>query len=123
MRELPGAWNDKVKEYLGIDVPDDARGVLQDSHWSGGAIGYFPAYALGSAYSAQMLARMKESFDVDRQVASGDISPISAWLEERIWKHGSMFDPNPLFESCCGRFDPSHYTDYLTQKFKELYNL
>lgn len=121
--ELPGAWNDKIKEYLGIDVPDDARGVLQDSHWSGGSIGYFPAYALGSAYGAQMLAKMKESIDVDAQIASGDISPISAWLEDKIWKHGSMFDPAPLFESCCGPFAPTYYTDYLTRKFTELYNL
>ena len=100
--EIPALWNEKYKEYLGIEVPDDTHGVLQDSHWSGGGFGYFPSYALGSAYGAQMLAKMKETVDVDAAVRAGNLSPINDWLRERIWRHGKMYDPGELFERCCG---------------------
>ncbi len=122
--DLPGAWNEKMKTYLGVTVPDDTRGVLQDSHWSGGAIGYFPSYALGSAYGAQMLAKMKESFDVDAAVAAGDLRKVSAWLEERIWRHGCRYDPGELLVRCCGGpFDPSYFTRYLKEKYTRVYGL
>ena len=67
------------KEYLGIEVPNDRDGCLQDSHWSGGAFGYFPSYALGSAYGAQMLRRMEQDVDVWGAAAKGDLTPITAW--------------------------------------------
>ncbi len=122
--DLPRIWNAKYKEYLGIDVPTDREGVLQDSHWSGGNVGYFPSYALGSAYGAQMLAKMKESVDVDAAVRSGDLHPVTAWLEEHIWRHGAMYDPMELLEKAVGApFDPTYYTDYLEQKFTEIYHL
>ena len=122
--DLPGAWNEKMLAYLGVSVPDDTRGVLQDSHWSGGAIGYFPSYALGSAYGAQMLSKMNESFDVDAAVAAGDLGKISGWLGERIWRHGRMYDPGELLERCCGApFDPSYFTRYLKEKFTRVYGL
>ena len=122
--ELPKLWNEKVKEYLGLDVPDDRHGVLQDSHWSGGAIGYFPSYALGSAYGAQLLAKMRETVDVDRALAEGDFTAVNAWLTERIWSKGSLIDPKPLFEAAAeGKFDPKYYIDYLTKKYSELYGV
>ena len=122
--DLPDAWNAKMKEYLGLEVPDDRRGVLQDSHWSGGAIGYFPSYALGSAYGAQLLAKMKETIDVDRAVASGDLTPILEWLTERIWRKGSLQDPQEIFEQAAeAPFDPTYYTDYLREKYTALYGL
>ena len=122
--ELPKVWNAKYKEYLGIDVPDDKRGVLQDSHWSGGNVGYFPSYALGSAYGAQMLAKMKETVDVDAAVRSGDLSPITGWLEEHIWKFGCLYDPMELLERAVGEpFDPKYFTDYLEEKFSQIYKL
>ena len=122
--DLPAAWNAKVKEYLGLDVPDDRSGVLQDSHWSGGAIGYFPSYALGSAYGAQLLAKMKESMDVDAVVASGDLTPVLDWLTERIWSKGSLYDPQVIFEQAAeAPFDPTYYTDYLIGKYSALYSL
>ena len=122
--DLPAAWNAKVKEYLGLDVPDDRRGVLQDSHWSGGAIGYFPSYALGSAYGAQLLAKMKETVDFDAVVASGDLTPILDWLTERIWRKGQLYDPQELFEQAAeAPFDPTYYTDYLIGKYSELYGV
>lgn len=122
--ELPKIWNAKYKEYLGIDVPDDKQGVLQDSHWSGGNVGYFPSYALGSAYGAQMLAKMKQTVDVDAAVRSGDLRPVTGWLEEHIWKFGALYDPMELLERAVGEpFDPKYYTDYLEKKFTEIYGL
>ena len=124
VEDLPKIWNAKYKEYLGIDVPDDKRGVLQDSHWSGGNVGYFPSYALGSAYGAQMLAKMRQTVDVDAAVRSGDLHPITDWLEEHIWKHGAMYDPMELLERALGEpFDPKYFTDYLEKKFTEIYGL
>ena len=123
-KDLPSHWNELYKKYLGVDVPDDARGVLQDSHWSGGQLGYFPSYALGSAYGAQLLAQMRESVDVDAAVASGDISPVNSWLCERIWKYGSLKKPSELIRGALGgEFDPSYYTDYLEAKLCEVYRL
>ena len=123
-KDLPSHWNELYKKYLGVDVPDDARGVLQDSHWSGGQLGYFPSYALGSAYGAQLLAQLRESVDVDAAVASGDISPVNSWLCERIWKYGSLKKPSELIRGALGgEFDPSYYTDYLEAKLCEVYRL
>lgn len=122
--DLPRVWNEKYKEYLGIDVPSDREGVLQDSHWAGGNVGYFPSYALGSAYGAQIMAKMMETVDVDAVVASGDLHPITDWLEANIWKFGGTYDPMDLLERCCGApFDPSYFTDYLENKFTEIYDL
>ena len=122
--EIPAEWNRLYKEYLGVDVPDDTHGCLQDSHWSGGDMGYFPSYALGSAYGAQMLAKMKEEIDVDAVAASGSLKPISDWLGERIYQYASMYDPDVIFEKTCGApFDPTYYTDYLEKKYGDIYKL
>ena len=124
VKELPAAWNAKMKEYLGVDVPDDSRGVLQDTHWAGGMIGYFPSYALGSAYGAQMLAKMQEDLDVYATVKAGETEKISAWLGEKLWQHGCRYDPDELFMRCCeAPFDPKWFTDYLTEKFTRVYDL
>lgn len=119
--DLPGEWNRLYKEYLGVDVPDDKHGVLQDSHWSSGGIGYFPSYAIGSAYGAQYLDKMQKEFDVFGAVKANDIKKINDWLCERIWKYGCMKDPVELFESVCGKFDPRYYVGYLEKKFGEIY--
>lgn len=122
--EVPQRWNALYKEYLGIDVPSDREGCLQDSHWSGGSIGYFPSYALGSAYGAQMLSKMEEELgDFWKDVEQGDLSRVSAWLREKIHRHASMYKPGELLENVCGSFDPSYYTEYLTKKYERLYNL
>ena len=97
---------------------------MQDSHWSGGNVGYFPSYALGSAYGAQMLAKMREDLDVEATIASGSLKPIADWLKEKIHQHASMYDPNELFEMVCGApFDPKYYVEYLEKKFSELYGV
>ncbi len=84
--DLPAAWNRLYKEYLGVDVPSDREGVLQDSHWANGNIGYFPSYAIGSAYGAQYLLEMQKDLDVEAAVRSGKLTAINRWLEEKIWK-------------------------------------
>ena len=123
VKDVPAEWNRLYKEYLGVDVPDDTRGCLQDSHWSGGAFGYFPSYALGSAYGAQMLRNMEKEVDVWGSVARGDLSPVTQWLTEKIHRYGQMLDPKQLVQQSCGDFDPTVYTDYLTEKYSKLYNL
>lgn len=121
--DLPAEWNRLYKAYLGVDVPNDREGVLQDSHWANGNIGYFPSYAIGSAYGAQYLLEMQKDFDVFEAVRSGKLTKINGWMEEKIWKYGCMKDPTPLFESVCGKFDPTRYTAYLREKLTEVYGL
>ncbi len=122
--DIPGEWNRMYREYLGVEVPDDRRGCLQDSHWSFGAIGYFPGYALGSAYGVQMLAAMERDVDVWGSVRAGTLAPITAWLGEKIHRHGQLLLPNQLLENACGGpFDPRCYVDYLKGKYGALYAL
>lgn len=122
--DLPELWNAKYKEYLGVDVPDDTHGILQDMHWSDGSFGYFPSYALGSAYGAQILDTMQKTVDVYGAVGRGDITPVSDWLHEHIWQYGSSRTPARLLKDSVGAaFDPHFYTDYLGKKFREIYNI
>ncbi|MDY3026630.1 MAG: carboxypeptidase M32 [Candidatus Faecivicinus sp.] len=124
VHDLPREWNRLYKETLGLDVPNDREGVLQDSHWSFGAIGYFPSYALGSAYGAQLLRKMRETVDVDACLDAGDLKPINAWLEEHIWQYGALYQPEALLQKALGEpFDPNCYVQYLTEKYSKLYNL
>lgn len=124
VEELPAEWNRLYKEYLGIDVPDDTRGVLQDAHWADGAFGYFPSYALGTAYSAQIMASLRKAVDVDRCCERGEFAEVRDWLTEKIYRHGMLLSAEQLIENACGEaFDPSYYTDYLTEKFTGLYRL
>ena len=124
VRDVPAAWNALYKEYLGVDVPDDKHGCLQDSHWSGGSIGYFPSYALGSAYGPQMLARMEQEIgSVADLIRNGELCKVTAWLREHIHRHAGFHKPGKLFEMVCGTFDPKFYTDYLTEKYSRLYEL
>lgn len=124
MADIPGEWNRLYKEVLGVDVPDNKRGCLQDSHWSFGGIGYFPSYALGSAYGVQMLHEMEKTVDFRGTVAKGDLSPVTAWLTEKIHQYGSLKKPADLLPAAMGGpLDAKVYTDYLKKKFGELYKL
>jgi carboxypeptidase Taq len=124
VKDVPATWNKLYKEYLGIDVPDDTNGCLQDVHWAGGSIGYFPSYALGSAYGPQMLACMeKEVGEIYTDVAKGDLTKARHWLQEKIHRFSALYKPGELFEKCCGKFDAKYYVDYLTEKYTALYNL
>ena len=122
--DLPQAWNQLYREYLGVEVPNDSKGCLQDSHWSSGSIGYFPSYALGSAYGPQLLKKMEEDLgDIWPDVAKGDLSRITQWLREHIHRFASFYKSRELFEKVCGSFDPTFYTDYLKEKYEDLYQI
>lgn len=121
-KDLPGEWNRLYEEYLGVQVPSDREGVLQDSHWSGGSFGYFPSYALGSAYAAQLWAKMKEEFDPEEEIAKGDLTKINEWLRSRIWTYGCLYEPRALMEKAFGApFDAKYYVEYLKNKYEALY--
>ena len=122
--ELPALWNQMYKEYLGVTVPNDREGILQDVHWAGGMIGYFPSYALGSAYGVQMLSAMEKDFDPWADVEKGNLNRVTNWLGEKIHRHGRLLTPPQLLKNAIGLdFDPHCYVDYLTRKFTQLYKL
>jgi carboxypeptidase Taq len=125
LRDLPEAWNARMDEYLGIDVPDDARGVLQDVHWSAGVIGYFPTYSLGNVMSVQIWEAVRRDLpDLDDRVEAGDFAPLRDWLRDRIHRHGRKFTPQETLERCTGStIDPEPYLRYLKDKVVELYGV
>lgn len=122
--EIPALWNAKYKEYLGIDVPSDAVGCLQDVHWSGYGFGYFPSYALGNAYGAQILYQMKKEFDVDAALRAGDLRQIGDWLKERVFAIASIKTPDEWIRAITGEsLNVNYYLDYLEKKYSEVYQL
>ena len=99
-KDIPALWNRFMNEYLGIPVPDDTHGCLQDTHWSGGSFGYFPTYALGSAYDAMFVPAMcRDGVDLNGACASGDLAPVRAWLGEHIWQWGRAKDAPELIKA------------------------
>jgi carboxypeptidase Taq len=125
VKDLPELWNAKMQDYLGITPPDAARGVLQDIHWSGGAIGYFSTYALGNLVSAQLWEKInKDIRDLPDQIRKGDFSALLGWLRQNIHRHGQKYEPQKLVEMVTGsRITPQPYVKYLTKKYSEIYNL
>ena len=122
--QIPQKWNALYKEYLGVDVPSDTLGCLQDVHWAYGEFGYFPTYALGSAYSAQIYNAMQKDFDIDKAVASNDMQKIKDWLRKHVHKYGSSkFSKEILLLATGEEFDPTYFVDYLVNKYTKLYNL
>jgi carboxypeptidase Taq len=118
--DLPAAWNERVLDYLGLEVPDDARGVLQDVHWSEGIFGYFPTYALGNVIAGQLWARVTAELpDIDERFAAGDFAPLRAWLGEHVHRFGRRLMPGELLERVVGGpLDPGPYLDYLEAKLE-----
>ncbi len=116
--DLPEVWNTRMKEYIGIDVPNDADGVLQDMHWASGHLGYFPTYALGNVISVQIWNAALEAIpDLAQQVAEGDFAPLREWLTENLYRHGRKFTPVEMLERVTGsRIDPEPYLAYLREK-------
>ena len=122
--ELPKIWNNLYKEYLGIIVPSDKEGILQDIHWAGGSFGYFPTYALGSAYGAQMLDTMKKDLDFEEVIGSENLKAINDWLKNKIHIYGATKTPDELMNIATGKsFDASYFIQYLKNKYSKLYNL
>lgn len=122
--ELPKLWNKLYKEYLEIDVPNDKQGILQDVHWAGGSFGYFPTYALGSAYGAQLLDAMKKDLDFEKVIGEENLKAINEWLKNKIHIYGATKTPDELMNIATGKsFDASYFVEYLKNKFSKLYNL
>jgi carboxypeptidase Taq len=118
LSDLPEAWDARMDEYLGVKVPDDAHGVLQDMHWAGGSIGYFPTYSLGNVISVQIWDRMKEEVgDVDEQMERGEFGEIREWLRSHLYVLGRKFTPQETIERVTGsRIDAGPYVRYLREK-------
>lgn len=120
--DLPEIWNNKIEEYLGIRPKDDSEGVLQDVHWSAGLIGYFPTYALGTAFGAQIYYHMKKELDIDKIISENEIVKINHWLKEKLHKYGASKTPKELMVMITGEeFSPKYYIDYLKEKYAKLY--
>jgi len=123
IKDLPAAWRSKVNEYLGLDVPSDTLGVLQDVHWSGGSIGYFPTYTLGNMYAAQFYSAMsKKIHGLSNKIAKGDFRDIKKWLNKNIHQHGKTYKPNDLLVKVTGEpLNSRYFCDYLENKYKAIY--
>lgn len=123
--ELPGAWNDRFRELLGIAVPDDARGCLQDTHWSVGLIGYFPTYCLGNLYAAQFYAAaVKAVPGLEESPAAGDFVGLLDWLRRNIHSRGMRHRAGELVEKVTGGpLDPTYFLDYLRGRYGALYGI
>ncbi|MBE3037395.1 MAG: carboxypeptidase M32 [Chloroflexi bacterium] len=124
-KDMPDLWNAKTQEYLGVTPPSDDKGVLQDIHWSGGAIGYFSTYALGNLVSVQLWEKINQDIpDLVEQIRQGKFETLLGWLREKIHRHGAKFEPQELVQKVTGsKIDPAPYMRYLTKKYSEIYNL
>lgn len=124
VEELPKVWADKYEEYLGIRPKGVKEGVLQDIHWSQGSFGYFPSYALGSAFGAQLYYHMKKEMDFDGLLAQGKLEVIRNYLREHIHQYGKLKDSRQILKDITGEdFNPEYYVKYLKEKYGELYRL
>jgi carboxypeptidase Taq len=123
--ELPGAWNEKYRQYLGITPPDDRTGVLQDVHWSAGLVGYFPTYSLGNLYAAQFFAKAAADLeDLEGAIAHGHFEPLLAWLRENIHCHGQRWSAAELVQRVTGQpLSAKPLVEHLRAKLGRLYGL
>jgi carboxypeptidase Taq len=123
--DLPAAWAAKMQQFLGIAVPDDLQGVLQDIHWSEGIIGYFPTYAIGNVLAAQLWRAVRADLpDLDDEIAAADYGALREWLREKIHRHGRTLTPAELIEQAVGGpLDPAPMLEHVTAKYGALYEL
>ncbi|HSI80071.1 MAG TPA: carboxypeptidase M32 [Solirubrobacterales bacterium] len=123
--DLPGEWSALTREYLGIEIPDNRRGVLQDVHWAGGAFGYFPTYSLGNVIAGQLWATLTADLgDPDELIAAGELGALREWLRDRVYRHGGKLMPAELVERACGGpLDTDPLLTQLRTKFGEIYGL
>ena len=118
MEKLPQIWNDKYEEYLGVRPSTDREGVLQDIHWSQGSIGYFPSYALGNAFGAQIYHQMKKELPVEKLLEAGKLGEIREYLRKNIHQYGKLKDSRQILRDMTGEdFNPSYYVAYLEEKY------
>lgn len=122
--KLPKFWNEKYKEYLGVEPKNDAEGILQDIHWATGEFGYFPSYAIGSAVAAQLYFYMKNAMPFEQYLKEGNLLPIREFLKEKIWKYGKMKTTKEILKDITGEeFNPDYYIRYLKEKYSKIYGL
>ena len=125
VKDLPEAWNARFEDYFGLDVEDDADGVLQDVHWSAGLIGYFPTYAIGNLIAGQLweLAHVQVP-DLDERIAAGELAPLRDWLVEHVHRHGAKFTTTELLErEGAGPIAVAPFTRYLKDKLSAVYGV
>ena len=121
---LDQTWNAKYKEYLGLDVPNDRVGILQDVHWSDGSFGYFPTYALGTAFAAQFMHAMRKDLDVDSLLQNNRYDTIMQWLKEHVQHYGCLYDAGEIIKRATGEeFNVKYFLDYIEEKYTKLYAL
>jgi carboxypeptidase Taq len=125
VKDLPEIWNAKMEEYLGVTPLDDANGVLQDVHWSGGMLGYFSTYALGNLISAQLWEKIDIDIpDLSEQFCKGEFGALLAWLREKIHVHGNKYEPQEIVQRVTGsKIDAAPYVRYLKEKYSNIYGL
>ena len=125
VKDLPEAWNARMQEYLGITPPDYASGVLQDCHWPGGSIGYFPTYTLGNLLSAQLRHAMQADLpDMDTLIEQGDFAPLLAWLRDKVHRHGGRLTPRELVLAATGEpLTAGYFIAYLQDKMQDIYRI
>jgi carboxypeptidase Taq len=125
VKDLPDLWNTKMQEYLGVTPPNDAKGVLQDIHWSGGMLGYFSTYALGNLISVQLWERFLEyNPELDDQIRKGDFSALLSWLRVKIHQYGRKYEPQELVQRVTkSKIDSAPYVRYLNKKYRAIYGL
>lgn len=125
VKDLPRIWNDKYEEYLGVRPENNGEGVLQDVHWAGGAFGYFPSYALGYMYAAQLKdAMVRDLPNFDELCLNGEFGPILDWLTGHVHKYGKMKTPLEIIREATGEgLNAKYLANYLSEKYSKLYNL
>ncbi len=124
VKDLPNMWNKLYKDYLDIDVPNDTKGILQDIHWAGGSFGYFPTYALGSAYAAQLYHQMAKELDIDKVFGDKTLKKVNKWLKDKVHKYAGSKTPKEILMMATGEeFNPRYYVEYLKDKYSKIYNL
>ena len=122
-KDIPACWNEQYQKYLGIKVPDDNRGCLQDIHWSHGSFGYFATYSLGSLYAAQLYSTIEnQQPSLSEDLANGKINTIQGWLQKEIYCNGRYYSSEELCKKATGdTLQSSYFIDYATKKFTEIY--
>lgn len=122
--KLPEMWDNLYEKYLGVKASNLAEGILQDVHWSGGMLGYFPSYALGSAIAAQIFAHYQKTIDIEHLVEQGQFDVIKQQLKNDIHQYGKMYSTNTLLKNMMGEeFNPNYYITYLVDKYSKIYQL
>lgn len=123
--DLPAVWNDTMREYLGVVPPTNSLGVLQDTHWASGLIGYFPTYSLGNLYAAQLWNALRREYpDLEERLAGGEFAIVLGWLRDRVHSVGRALLPNQILERATGeRPNPTYLATYLNEKYGRLYGL